>query len=209
MNVSDALSEHVGELERDLGLPKGFYTKLGQDEDWSFVIKLHALIESALAHLLEHELGRPEAARFVSYLNVGGRTGKVALGLALKCVNDEQAAFIERITEIRNRCVHDVRNVSFSLKEYVATLDDGKLRQLDRALAPYIVDVLDLGGEVKLPRIELLRQHPNLAIWMAGTVFLAFVYLSAQRARLTAQSLKLAYESFQLQRSSRNDKKND
>jgi hypothetical protein len=34
-------------LEKDLGLPRGFCFRLRHEDDWSFVVKLHALIESA------------------------------------------------------------------------------------------------------------------------------------------------------------------
>ncbi len=40
--------ESLQELELDLGLPKGFCIKLLEEDDWSFVIKLHALLESAV-----------------------------------------------------------------------------------------------------------------------------------------------------------------
>jgi hypothetical protein len=49
----------VKAFERRLGLPVGFYERLLQEDDWSFVIKLNALFE-----LLYSRLGRPtERAR--------------------------------------------------------------------------------------------------------------------------------------------------
>ena len=44
--------ESLQELELDLGLPKGFCFKLLEEDDWSFVIKLHALLESAVSELI-------------------------------------------------------------------------------------------------------------------------------------------------------------
>jgi hypothetical protein len=41
----------VEESEPLLGLEKGFFRKLLTEDDWSFVIKTHALIEAALTRL--------------------------------------------------------------------------------------------------------------------------------------------------------------
>jgi hypothetical protein len=44
--------ESLEALELDLGLPKGFCVKLIEEDDWSFVIKLHALLENAVSELI-------------------------------------------------------------------------------------------------------------------------------------------------------------
>ena len=44
--------ESIQELEQALGLPKGFCFKLIEEDDWSFVLKLQALLESAISDLL-------------------------------------------------------------------------------------------------------------------------------------------------------------
>jgi hypothetical protein len=40
-------------LERELGMPDGWFRALyKEDSDWAFVIKLHALLEAAVAHVI-------------------------------------------------------------------------------------------------------------------------------------------------------------
>ena len=46
------LNPDVENLEKTLGMPPGFLSRLVEEDDWSFVIKSHALIESALSYLL-------------------------------------------------------------------------------------------------------------------------------------------------------------
>ena len=43
----------VGQFEKELNLPNGFFLNLLiKEDDWSFIIKLHALVEAAVSHLL-------------------------------------------------------------------------------------------------------------------------------------------------------------
>ncbi|MEP7173540.1 MAG: hypothetical protein ABI705_08640, partial [Aestuariivirga sp.] len=46
-----ALAE-ISSIEKRLKLPKGFYSKLLDDDDWSFVIKLNAIFEALCTHVL-------------------------------------------------------------------------------------------------------------------------------------------------------------
>jgi hypothetical protein len=187
----DEIKESIDALERELGLPAGFFIELRKDSDWSFIIKLHALIEAALVQGLEHELGRPEINEFLGRLNINGRIGKLALGRALGLVESDLSVFIERLSDIRNKCVHDVRNVGFSLKDYIAGLDKDKKRVLDRALDSFVVEEMEIEGK-KIPRLTLLEQQPLFTLWIAAMVCLAVLWLSKERARLVRERVKLA-----------------
>jgi hypothetical protein len=105
-------------LEDELGLPANWLFTLVKESDWSFVIKLHALFEAALTHLLEASLQKPELGEFISRMNTSGRLGKVAMARALELVDKEQARYLELLSRMRNDCVHDVRNVSFTLSAH-------------------------------------------------------------------------------------------
>ena len=49
------------------------------ENDWSFVIKLHALVEAAVAHLLTEQLSRPELSDLFAHLDISNKTtGKAA-----------------------------------------------------------------------------------------------------------------------------------
>ncbi len=50
----------VVDLERRIGLPEGFFAHLLDENDWSFIIKLHALFEAACTHMLLFHFQEPE-----------------------------------------------------------------------------------------------------------------------------------------------------
>ncbi len=62
----------VEAIERRLGLPKGFYTHLLEEDDWSFVIKTSAFLEDTCSHILAKRLGAPELAEAFGHLECNG-----------------------------------------------------------------------------------------------------------------------------------------
>lgn len=124
-------------FEERLSIKKGFYVGLlVEKDDWSFLIKLHALIEAALSHLLAELISlsvkkylpddkKPKGLEeFFSWLELSNkRTGKVAFVKALDVFPKEHRRFISSLSELRNQLVHDIRNVSFKFSEYIQTLN--------------------------------------------------------------------------------------
>ncbi|VAV83712.1 hypothetical protein MNBD_DELTA01-195 [hydrothermal vent metagenome] len=57
MKKKDFTKRWLSDLENDLKIPRGFFNSLVDEKyDWSFVVKLHALMETALAFLLAKKL---------------------------------------------------------------------------------------------------------------------------------------------------------
>ena len=100
-------------------------------DDWLLIIKLHALVETALNTALIKHLQAPELAKIIGKLETSNpATGKVAFAKALNILAPDSAAFLQKLSELRNFCVHDVRNFSFELDKYIADIDPQKRSQL-------------------------------------------------------------------------------
>lgn len=110
----------VEESEPLLGLEKGFFRKLLSEDDWSFVIKTHALIESALTRLIETTVRPEPLGEFVTTFDLsGGRHSKVELLRRCDLIEDPEAKFVRGLSKIRNRLVHNVRYTSCDLSKFV------------------------------------------------------------------------------------------
>ena len=167
------LAELVPALEKELGLETGFFASLdGDDEsDWSFVIKTHALIEAAVSHLLTEHLQRPELARVFSRLDMSNEeTGKVAVADALGLLAKPERRFVRSLSELRNKLVHDVRNVNFDLASHVK-----KMNQSDQDA--FLKKFNLLSTEVTNDARNLFRLDPRQALWYSSMAFLGVVYL--------------------------------
>jgi hypothetical protein len=131
LNIPENMQPHVDRLvtslssiEQEFGLRGGFFLELGREDDWSFVIKMHALVEAMVFHLLTHAIGDTRISEFFERLELSNpRTGKIALAEMLELLESPERRFIRLISELRNRLVHNVRNVNFNLQAYYEGLD--------------------------------------------------------------------------------------
>jgi hypothetical protein len=71
--MSSEIQQRIDEFEERLGLPHGFYMHLFEEDDWSLVIKISALIEAACTHILRYKFRHPELEDNFSYLEQGNR----------------------------------------------------------------------------------------------------------------------------------------
>ncbi len=111
--------ESLEALELELGLPKGFCWRLVAEDDWSFVIKLHALLESAVAGQITRAFERKELADIFARLEMSNtKTGKLAFIKALSLLPSGHIQFLRSLSELRNALVHNVQNVAVGLVEY-------------------------------------------------------------------------------------------
>lgn len=112
----------LDKLEELLEIPPGFLEHLEEEDDWSFVIKAHALIEAAVTQMVIGANDPRVAEIFRKLALGGGRTGKLAFAEGLGLVDRSQRVFIDKFSELRNTLVHDIRRVSFSFGDYFAKL---------------------------------------------------------------------------------------
>jgi hypothetical protein len=170
---SERLEELVPLLEERLGLERGFLDRLdAEDEnDWSFVIKLHALVEAAVSHLITTEMGRPELRALFARLDISNKTtGKAAFVKAMGLLDEPARRFMSSLSELRNDLVHDVRNVNFDLAAHVAAMNSDKQAQF---LKNFNLLSTDVDDNVR----NLFRHDPRQALWYAGMAFIGLVYL--------------------------------
>ena len=128
----------IDELERKLGVSPGFVEALEKEDDWSFVIKLHALFESVCTHLLVHHFRESSIHDIVSHLELSNkRTGKAAFLKALGLLGDDERRYISSLSELRNNLVHDVRQSTFRLAEMVEAFDAKALKAFTKTFSPH------------------------------------------------------------------------
>ena len=178
--TSHHLDELVPLLEATLGIPSGFFHSLDAEgvDDWSFVIKLHALVEAAISHLLTEHLRHTELGDIFSRIDISNKTtGKAAFVDALKLLDKPEKRFMSSLSELRNKLVHDVREVNFNLSEYVAKMNK---KQQDVFLKNFNLLSTEVTNDVR----NLFRHDPRQALWYSGMAFLGIVYLKVRPSSL-------------------------
>ena len=186
------------QLEENLRLPIGFFESLAQEDDWSFVIKLHALMEAAVTHLLVETLAEPSLQDIFSRLDMSNtQTGKLAFADKLGLLGKDVPRFIRTLSELRNEFVHDVSNVDVDLVTFIQELPVGRQKGLRKAFGwsfPGRVPRLEVEPGLYDPK-ELMKMFayatfasaPSLSIWFGALLCLHDVSRSVSLARLDAE----------------------
>lgn len=119
MAPDEDLHAHVRAIESELnlGITAGFLEGLMKEpDDWSFIIKLQALIEAAVTHLITVEINREPLQEVFARMEMGDghQRGKLFIAKQLDLFDAEVIGFFRTIGQIRNRFAHNVTDVSRS-----------------------------------------------------------------------------------------------
>jgi len=192
--VSAELDHNVAALESDLGLSEGFYGRLLQEDDWSFVVKLHALLEAAMTSLLTAHFRDARLQDLLARMEVGSRaaTGKLSFASALGVLSQRDRRFVTALADLKSELTSSLGRTKFSFTAYVTALDgDGRRKFLD-AFAH------GLGARVArednpADRKAVVLEHAKLAIWSTAMSCFGSMYMrtKADRRRADNQSASM------------------
>ena len=117
------------QFEKELSLPNKFFLNLLNEDDWSFVINLHAVLEAAATFLLVRISRNENLETLFSNIELSNKkTGKIAFLKAYNLLNADERGYISLLSELRNLLVHNIKNVGFNFETYIGTLDPNKRR---------------------------------------------------------------------------------
>ena len=138
MEQANTLFPQLDELESIIGVEQGFFDRLLHEDDWSFVIKLHAVFEAVVTHLLTYHFQEESLADLFARLELSNKTtGKIAFMKAIGWMGKDNRRYISSLSEPRNALVHDVRNCSFDLKEMVSNYSEKELKVFTVTFSPF------------------------------------------------------------------------
>jgi len=144
-------------LAETVGISRAFQDSLDRDDDWTFVIKLHAMVELALTHLVLSRL--PESAKLekiISNLDLNDkRKGKIAFIRAFGLLPDNAILFVQKLCELRNIAVHGLKRFNLDLAIYFKGLENKERGNWRNAITTFSVSRLTRA------QIDLALAHPR------------------------------------------------
>ncbi|RQW68679.1 hypothetical protein EBB56_21400 [Halomonas sp. YLB-10] len=172
--------EDIKQFEERLELPNDFYLQLLKEDDWSFVIKLSALVEAGCTHILAHKLRNPELEDSFAYLEqCNSKVGRVVLLRKLGAINNEQAKILNSLAALRNNLAHKVSNVNFTFSEFTDSLDKNQRKNYVRDFGHGLKDEIDF-GDVKVEKHTFVLENPKISMWLTLSEVLACLYLEIE-----------------------------
>lgn len=181
----DTLLQYMKEFEHRIGVRSGFFNELVREDDWSFVIKLHAFIEACLTNAICAVLGRPELEDVVSRLDTANnQCGKLAIVKRLGMLNKPQRRFVAVLSELRNDLAHNAKSVDFSFKHYMAEMPEQELIRFCTALSlDELFEPDSERNEIRL--ISYVRDVPKFGIAYTATIVVTELYAQAMSGDLS------------------------
>jgi len=184
--------EYVRKFESQLGVPTGFFEALRAEDDWSFVVKLHALVEAAATNLLVEAFDKPELRDQFTRLPLSDSgCGKLSLLKSLNIVSSPYRGFIQTLSELRNLAVHNVEQTSLSLKVMVQESPKDKRKAWAKTLG------VGLRGSDAI-RLEILQTDPKGLIWISALCLISLLALHKESLKSENNIAKLGQVALEL-----------
>ncbi len=176
--------EAITEIETELALPDRFTWQLyQQSSDWTFVVMLHALIETTISHLLTLHFKEP-VVNTILLLPLDGRTSKLQIICDLGEYPPEYMNYLKELSKIRNKLVHNIKNLGFSLRNYISKLSQQEKKQFVKKVG-FGTEDMPVGPDGnKYTRDEFVVAFPREALFFGGIVWLHTLHLNMETLRL-------------------------
>lgn len=162
---------------------------LVKKDQWTFIVKSHAIIEATIGDLVIALLGNQPLEQFVRKLPLHGEQGsKLALIRNYDCLEKEHITFLKEISELRNKLVHNTSNFDFDFNRYIADFDKNQRRSWRSKVLWFArTDETTLQNWQKI-----LEVHPALTICIGIGMVLALVTTETKRLEGVEKILRLS-----------------
>lgn len=184
----DTQIDHLASIEKDFGLPTGFIKTLFKEpSDWSFVIKLYALLETGTTYFLTNELAKPQLRDILLRMDMCERINIIK---ALNILDTERRLFLRKFSELRNLIVHDIKNINFKFDRYLKGLDKNQRREFCKTFSIGLKSEIKI-GEKKIPRESVAKANPRIALIFSTMYLLGEFYYQKQLITVNAERRRL------------------
>ena len=150
------LKNFLERCEKELQLPKGAVMEIPKEDDWTFVIKIAAILEKSLNNLICKDINDKKTNKVI-----------YSLSLSEKIQHAYDRELIDQSTKLKFKFVAQVRNLAahsimFSFKNLF--LNCNALKDYQSKFKSTWNDPVNLGKH-KVPRNKFLIDNPKLTIF--------------------------------------------
>jgi hypothetical protein len=159
----------IDKITEDINKNNDFLFELLNDNDWSFVIKAHALLETIITELIVCKIEETKLKPLIDKIPLHDtQVSKIKILKTYDLITKEQETFIKTLSEIRNMIVHKFENINFSFSEYVAGLDKNQKKSWKNKIVWF-----EYSDKTSNDMKDLSLSNPKNAIW-----FSIFLYVT-------------------------------
>ena len=188
--IEQDIDEAVNNLEKKLQIRSGFFDSLYQEDDWSFIIKAHAIIEASVSSLITEYFGEEKLIEIFSRIELSNKSyGKIIFLKHLNFLDKEERRFISSLSEIRNKLVHNIKEIDFSIKTFVDSLNKSKKQSFIDSFGYYYL-IEDKNCTRKVEKYNQILSDPKKTIWLSLKYILAILSLQIETIKYRQEADK-------------------
>ena len=191
--------EAAERLEKELGLPANFFNEIHKQDDWSFIIKMHAIFEAAATYILSHRTRNRQLKEIFSKIELSNKkTAKIAFIKAYEILDSEERGYISMLSELRNLLIHNIENVNFSIESHISKMDPNQKKKFVKYAGYGYPDTLKI-AERNVSKSQFVIENPKLALWQTGVSILGIMYITKEIETLKQQTEEYARKALEYQ----------
>ncbi len=177
--LNDSSDSMISELRQK----SDFMLALIEDDDWSMIIKSHALVESLITELLVSKTEEPKLKSLIERLPLSDdQIGKIKIAKDYELLSTSERSFIKRLSELRNSLVHKFENIDFNLINYVNSLDKNQKKSWQKTFTWY-----EHGRSVENSWVENTLSKPKISVWMSIYMFVSLTVVKISELKNQTQ----------------------
>jgi hypothetical protein len=159
----------VSSLESALNIKDGFFWELSHSgDDWSFLLKIHTLLEMAIAHLIQQRIDIDELNLIIEKVPMnGGAASKMKIASALSLLDNDTDKFLDALTKLRNKAAHQIDSVNLTMDDFIKLIQKSEVKHLFLRPGPNLSE-----DEV----VASVLSSPRFAIWASSLNLLSAIY---------------------------------
>jgi hypothetical protein len=159
----------VSSLESALNIKNGFFWELSHSgDDWSFLLKVHTLLEMAIAHLIQQRIGIDELNLIIEKVPMnGGAASKMKIASALSLLDNDTDKFLDALTKLRNKAAHQIDSVNLTMGDFIKLIQKSEVKHLFLRPGPNFSE-----DEV----VASVMSSPRFSIWASSLNLLSAIY---------------------------------
>ena len=150
-----------------------FLMPLLDADDWTMIIKSHAVLENIITNLIITKIDEPKLKKLIERLPLSdNEIGKLLIIKEYDLIPEDQRTFIKKLSNLRNNIIHKYENLNFKLSEYLNSLDKNQLRSWEKSVTWFAEDL-----ENKEQWIKISMKTPEIVLWISIFMFITITVI--------------------------------
>lgn len=188
------LSELKNSLTKDLITQIDFLQELQKCDDWTLILKSYSLIEKVITDLIISKIEEPKLKKIITRLPLADEEfGKLLITKEYDLFSNSQRRFIKKLSNLRNKLVHNYDYVYFDMSKHIKSLDSNEIKSWHETVTWFAND-----ESSKKQWLTISKQTPIFALWFSIFMFISTTIIKEKEYQGISKISEQAYATSEI-----------